>query len=113
MFAVGVTEERQETKLCENGEGDGGHIDADRLRGGKDSSKVIVDNVDGGEGRVGGNNRMKQSVDSGEGNCTSYFTSIFISTSSSVNYELHPTSPSPPALDKWGFLRDASQEGCT
>ncbi len=58
-FAVGVTEERQETKFCEGGEGDGGHIDADRRRGGKDSAKVIVDNVDGGEVRVGGDNRMK------------------------------------------------------
>jgi hypothetical protein len=32
-FAVGVTEERQETKFCESGEGDGGHIDEDRLTG--------------------------------------------------------------------------------
>ncbi len=48
-FAVGVVEERQETKFCEGGEGDGRHIDADRLRGGKDSAKVVVDNVDGGE----------------------------------------------------------------
>jgi hypothetical protein len=68
-FAVGVTEERQETKFCEGGEGDGGHIYADRLRGRKDSTKVIVDNVDGGEVRVGGYNRMKQSVDSGERGC--------------------------------------------
>jgi hypothetical protein len=43
-FAVGVTEERQETKFCEGGEGYGGHIDANRLRGG---------NVDGGEVGVG------------------------------------------------------------
>jgi hypothetical protein len=80
-FAVGVTEERQEIKFCEGGEGDGGHIDVDRLREGKDSVKVIVDNVDGGEVRVGGDNRMKQSVDSLVGRAavlvpTSYPTSI-------------------------------------
>ena len=33
-FAVGVTEEREETKFCEGGEGNGRHINADRLRGG-------------------------------------------------------------------------------
>jgi hypothetical protein len=51
-FAVGVTEEREETKFREGGEGDGRDIDADRIRGGKDSAKVIVDNVDGGEVRL-------------------------------------------------------------
>ncbi len=77
-FAVGVTEERQETKFCESGEGDGGHIDANRLRGGKDSAKVIVDNVDGGEARVGGDNRMKQSIDSGEGSCVGAYIVLYV-----------------------------------
>ncbi len=29
------------------------YIDADRLRGEKDSAKVVVDHVDGGEARAG------------------------------------------------------------
>ncbi len=33
-FAVGVTEEREEAKFGEGGEGNGGHINADRLRRG-------------------------------------------------------------------------------
>ena len=33
-FAVGVMEERKETKFGEGGEGDGRHINADRLRRG-------------------------------------------------------------------------------
>jgi hypothetical protein len=31
-FAVGVTEERKETKFCEGGEENGRHINADRLK---------------------------------------------------------------------------------
>ncbi len=31
-FAVGVTEETKETTFCEGGEGNGRHINADRLR---------------------------------------------------------------------------------
>ena len=34
-FVVGVSEEGKETKFCEGGKGDGGNIDADRLRGRK------------------------------------------------------------------------------
>jgi hypothetical protein len=34
-FAVGVTEERDETKCCEGGEGNGRHMNADRLRRGE------------------------------------------------------------------------------
>jgi hypothetical protein len=34
-FAVGVTEERKETKFIEGGEGDGRHIYSYRFRGGK------------------------------------------------------------------------------
>ena len=52
-FAVGVTEERKETKFCEGGEGDGRHINADRLRGGNNGAKVIVYNVYNGEVRMG------------------------------------------------------------
>jgi hypothetical protein len=36
-FAVGVTEERKETKFSEGGEGDGRHIYSYRFRGGKNS----------------------------------------------------------------------------
>ncbi len=90
-FAVGVTEERQETKLCEDGEGNGERIDADRLRGGKDSAKVIVDNVGGGEVRVGGDNRMKQSVDSGEGSCVGAYIVLYV-------YLVSPYLPSHPPL---------------
>ncbi len=58
-FAVGVTEEREETKFCEGGEGNGRHINADRLRSGKNGTKVVVYNVDGGHERLGGNNGME------------------------------------------------------
>jgi hypothetical protein len=75
---VGVTEEREETEFCEDGEGDGGHIDADRLRGEKDSAKVVVDNVDGGEVRVGRDNRIKQSVDSGEGGSVGAYIVLYV-----------------------------------
>ena len=43
---MGVTEERKEAKCCEGGERDGRHINTDTFRGGKDSAKVIVDNVE-------------------------------------------------------------------
>jgi hypothetical protein len=88
---VGVTEERQETKFCESGEGEGGHIDADRLGGGKDSAKVIVDNVNGGEVRVGGDNRMEQSVDSGESSCVGAYIVLYV-------YLVSPYRPSHPPL---------------
>ncbi len=53
-FAVGVTEERKEAKFCEDGERDRRHIDTDRFRGGKNGTKIIIDNVDGGHEGVGG-----------------------------------------------------------
>jgi hypothetical protein len=69
-FAVGVTEEREETKFCEGSEGNGRHINADRLRRGKNGTKVLViDNFDGGHEEVGGDNGMEESVDSGKGGC--------------------------------------------
>ena len=37
-FVVGVSEEGKETKFGEGGKGDGRHIDADRLRGGKNGA---------------------------------------------------------------------------
>ena len=51
------------------GEGDGRHINADRLRRGKNGTKVVIDNVDGGHEGVGGNNGMEESVDGGKGGC--------------------------------------------
>ncbi len=73
-FAVGVTEERKETKFCEGGEENGRHINADRLRRGRNGTKVVIDNVDGGHEGVGRDNGMKKSVDSGKGGCVgSYF----------------------------------------
>ena len=82
-FAVGVTEERKETKFCEGGEGDGRHIDADRLRRRKNGTKVIIDNVHGGHEGVGRDNGMKKSVDSGKGGCVgSYFVVYLYSVSS-------------------------------
>ncbi len=68
-FAVGVTEERKEAKFCEGGERDGRHIDTNRFRGGKNGTKIIIDNVDGGHEGVGGDNGMEESVDSGKGGC--------------------------------------------
>ena len=53
-FAVGVTEERKEAKFCEGGERDRRHINTDRFRGGKNGTKIIIDNVDGGHEGVGG-----------------------------------------------------------
>jgi hypothetical protein len=62
-FAVGVTEEKQETKLSEGGKGDGRDVDADRLRGGENSTKVIVHNVYGGEIRMSGDNGVEKGID--------------------------------------------------
>ncbi len=77
-FAVGVTEEWEETKFCEGGVGDGRHINADRLRRGKNSTKVVIDNVDGGHEGVGGDNGMEESVDSGKGGCVSPHVIIYV-----------------------------------
>ena len=65
-FAVGVTEKGKEAKFCE---GDRRHINTDRLRRGKNGTKVVIDNVDGGHEGVGGDNGMEESVDSGKGGC--------------------------------------------
>ena len=52
-FVVGVSEEGKETKFCEGGKGEGGHIYSYRFRGRKGSAKVVVDYVDGGKVRAG------------------------------------------------------------
>ena len=52
-FVVGVSEEGEETKFSEGGEGDRGHIYSYRFRGGENSSKVIVYNVYSGKVRMG------------------------------------------------------------
>ena len=70
-FAVGVTEEGKEAKFCEGGERDRRHINTDRFRGGKNGTKIIIDNVDGGHEGVGGDNGMEESVDRGKGGCIS------------------------------------------
>ncbi len=69
---MGVTEERKKANFCEGGERDGRHINTNRFRGGK-STKIIIDNVDGGHEGVGGDNGMEKSVDSGKGGCVSHF----------------------------------------
>jgi hypothetical protein len=72
-FAVGVTEERKETKFCKGGKGDGRDIEADRFRGREKSTKVVpvVDNVDCGEERASGDNGVEESVDGGKSGCVS------------------------------------------
>ena len=82
-FAVGVTEEREETKFCEGGEGDGRHINADRLRRRNNGTKVVIDNVDGGHEGVGGDNRVEESVDSGEGGCVGTYFIVYLYSVSS------------------------------
>ncbi len=80
---MGVTEERKETKFCEGGERFGRHINMDRFRGGKNGTKIIIDNLDGGHEGVSGDNGKKKSVDSGKGGCVGpYFVLYFYSVSS-------------------------------
>ncbi len=45
------------------------YINADKLRRGKNGTKVIIDNVDGGHEGVGGYSGMEENVDSGKGGC--------------------------------------------
>ena len=77
-FAVGVTEEGKEAKFCEGGERDRRHINTDRFRGGKNGTKIIIDNVDGGHEGVGGDNGMEESVDSGKGGCVGPYFIIYV-----------------------------------
>ncbi len=69
----------------------------DKLRGRNDSAKVIVDNVDGGEVRVGGDNRMKQSVDSGESSCVGAYIVLCV-------YLVSPYRPSHSPFPKSIYL---------
>jgi hypothetical protein len=93
-FAVGVTEERKETKFCEGGEGNGRHINADRLRRGKNGTKVVIDNVHGGHERVSGDNGMEESVDSGKGGCVGPYVIIYFYLVSSYRPSHSPLSKS-------------------
>ena len=88
---MGVTEERKETKFYEGGEGNGRHIYADRLRRGKNGTKVVIDNVDGGHEGVGRDNGMKESVDSGKGGCVGSYFVVYL-------YSVSSHSPSNPPL---------------
>ncbi len=104
---MGATEERKEAKFCEGGKRDRRHINADRLRGGQNGTKVISDNVDGGHEGVGGDNGMEESVYSGKGGCVSpdFIVYIYFVSPYSPSHSPHsksmiaplPTSPSPPA----------------
>ena len=116
-FAVGVTEERKETEFCEGGEGDGRHINADRLRRGKNGTKVVIDNVDGGHEGVGGDNGMEESVDSGKGGCVGPYLIVYLYSVSSYRPS-HSSLPQsvhlvplllnhPLEIGRWGSSRGA------
>jgi hypothetical protein len=77
-FVVGVSEEGKETKFSEGGKGDARHIDADRLRGGKNGAKVVVDYVDGGEVGAGGDNRVEEGIDGGKGGCVGSYVIVYV-----------------------------------
>jgi hypothetical protein len=62
-----MTEEWEETKLGEGGKRNSRYINADRLRGGKESTKVVVDYVDGGEVGMSRDNGVKEGIDGGKG----------------------------------------------
>ncbi len=89
-FAVGVTEERKETKFCEGGEGNGRHINADRLRRGKNGTN----NVDGCHEGVSGDNEMEESVDSRKGGCVGPYFIIYVYLVSSYRPSHSPLSKS-------------------
>ena len=88
---MGVTEERKRAKFCEGGERDGRHIDTDRFRGGKNGTKVVIDNVDGGHEGVGRDNGMKKSVDCGKGGCVGAYVVVYL-------YSVSSYSPSHSSL---------------
>ena len=88
---MGVTEERKKAKFCEGGEGNGRHVNADRLRRGKNGTKVVIDNVDGG---VGGDNGMEESLDSRKGGCVGPYFIIYVYLVSSYRPSHSPLSKS-------------------
>jgi hypothetical protein len=90
------TEERKETKFCEGWEGNERHVNADRLRRGKNSTKVVIDNVDGGHEGVGGDNGMEESVDGGKGGCVGPYCIIYVYLVSSYRPS---QSPLPKSMD--------------
>jgi hypothetical protein len=61
-FAVGVMQEREKAEFGKGGKGDRRHINTDRFRRGKKSTTVVVDYVDGGHERVGGDNGGRAAV---------------------------------------------------
>jgi hypothetical protein len=75
---VGVTEEAQKTKLSDGGKGDGGDVDADRLRGGENSTKVILYNVYGGKEGMSGDNRVEEGIDSEKGGCVGPYFIVYV-----------------------------------
>jgi len=92
-FVVGVSEEGKETKFSEGGKGDGRHIDANRLRGGKNGAKVVIDYVDGGEVGAGGDNRVEEGIDGGKGGCVGPDIILYV-------YLVSPYRPSHSSLSK-------------
>jgi hypothetical protein len=90
-FAVGVTEEREEIKFGEGGEGNGRHINADRLRRGEKGTKIIIDYVDGGHAGVSGDNGMEEGIDSREGGGVGPHIIPYY-------YSVSPSCPSNPPL---------------
>ena len=90
----GVTEEREKAKFSEGGQGDGGDVNAYRLRGGKGRAKVIIDYVDGGEVRMGGDNRVEEGVDGGKGGCVGPYIVINVYPVSAYRPSYSPLSKS-------------------
>ncbi len=92
-FAVGVTEEREETKFGEGGEGNGRHINADRLRRGEKGTKIIIDYVDGGHAGVSGDNGVEEGIDTREGGGVGPHIIPY-------HYSVSPYCPSNPPLSQ-------------
>ena len=61
-----VTQEREKAEFGKGGKGDRRHINADRLRQGEKSIKIIIDYVDGSHVGVSGDNRVEEGIDSGQ-----------------------------------------------
>ncbi len=93
-FVVGVSEEGKETKFSEGGKGDGRHVYSHRLRGGKNGAKVVVDYVDGGEVRAGGDYRVEEGVDGGKGGCIGSYIILYVYLVSSYRPSHSPFSQS-------------------
>jgi hypothetical protein len=93
-FTVGVTEEWQETKLSEGEKGDGRDVDADRLRGGGNSPKVIIYNVYNGKVGVSGDNRVEEGIDGEKGGCVGPYFIVYIYLVSAYRSSHSPLSQS-------------------